>query len=51
MSCMELYTGKKGDKREVDHGPNVVKRLVQKLGAGYTVFVNSFFVFVFFLVR
>ena len=43
VSCMELYTGKKGDKREVDHGPNVVKRLVQRLGASYTVFVDSFF--------
>ena len=26
VSGMELYTGKKGDKREVDDGPNVVKK-------------------------
>lgn len=41
---MEIYTGKKGNKREVDHGPNVVKRLLRGYeDKGYTVFIDSFF--------
>lgn len=44
VTKMEIYTGKKGQKREVDHGPNVVKRMVSDFAyKGYTVYIDSFF--------
>ncbi|KAL8620837.1 hypothetical protein ACOMHN_033234 [Nucella lapillus] len=41
---MKMYTGKEGNKREVDHGPNVVKTLTEQyLNKGHTIFTDSFF--------
>lgn len=41
---MDIYSGKKGDQVEKDHGPNVVKRFADSFsGLGHTVFIDSFF--------
>ena len=41
---MKMYTGKEGNQREVDHGPNVVKVLTSEyLNQGHTVYTDSFF--------
>ncbi|XP_070193310.1 piggyBac transposable element-derived protein 4-like isoform X1 [Littorina saxatilis] len=41
---MKMYTGKDGNKREVDHGTNVVKALTEDYrNKGHTIFTDSFF--------
>ena len=41
---LKMYTGKEGNAREVDHGPNVVKVLTEDyLNTGHTLYTDSFF--------